>query len=768
MVGIAAGGAHSLALRADTTVVAWGDCGQTNIPPALSNVVDLAAGDSHSLALRADGTVVRWGRVSRRTGSPPPASVPLGLSNVVAVAAGDSCSIALRADGTLVAWGVDCFFSTLNHFPGSLTNIVAVSCAANFCAALRNYGTVVAWPQCGSGEAPVPPHLTNVMSVAVGESGVLALRRDGRVAAWATSNGDYTNIPAGLSNVVAVARSGNVNLALVGTGPPVLTSGLVNRQTLVGGPACFRATASGAWPLSYQWQFDGINIPSATDSVLALDSVHADQAEEYSVLVSNALGMVTSPPARLSLVPVLIQAQPQSQEVDLGEAVTFSVEARAGVELSYQWRRNGVPLAGATNSTLTLVSASLDQAGDYSVMVSNFWGVATSGEAQLKVIPPFVADLLVAEIIGVVRQPELVTLMRQLTGEEPVVVGGEVYTITSRNTLSGEPIEKATQFAFEQLRDLGLHVRYQDWALEDWFEPRTDTNRNVIGIQAGVGHPEEIIVIGAHLDDLPETGWVPGADDNASGAAAVLTAARLLSQYQFDRTVHFVLFTGEEQGLLGSGDYTDDALWGGSNVVGALVADMIACRSESPPFCAVYVSGLFWPTPPAHTRLASLFTSVVASYGLENRLSQPSVRRIEPFEGTSDQESFWSAGFPAVLLSDRGAARFHTTNDTLAALDFGYYEAMVQALVGTAAHLAHPIGRGVPEQPVLGPVVLLSNGSVQVTFTGLAGRTYSIQASTDLMNWLTITNVTLSSTPGQFVDSAAPHFAQRFYHLVVQ
>lgn len=103
-----------------------------------------------------------------------------------------------------------------------------------------------------------------------------------------------------------------------------------------------------------------------------------------------------------------------------------------------------------------------------------------------------------------------------------------------------------------------MEARYQPWSM----------GRNVVGIQPGEGRPGEIVVVCAHLDDMPEAGPAPGADDNASGSAAVLEAARILSQYRFDRTLHFVLFTGEEQGLLGSRHYVTDAQAGGSNIVG--------------------------------------------------------------------------------------------------------------------------------------------------------------------------------------------------------
>ena len=92
VVGIAAGGAHSLALKHDGTVAFWGKYGLaiSPVPEGLSNVVAIATGDYHSLALRADGTVVAWG-----FNTAGQCDIPTGLSNVLAVAARGSHSMAL-------------------------------------------------------------------------------------------------------------------------------------------------------------------------------------------------------------------------------------------------------------------------------------------------------------------------------------------------------------------------------------------------------------------------------------------------------------------------------------------------------------------------------------------------------------------------------------------------------------------------------------------------------------------------------------------------
>lgn len=108
VVAIAAGQYHSMALRADGTVVSWGRSSDNNIQDFPSNltrdvgVIAIAAGYWHSLALKADGSVVGWGDDKYSKGAH---IVPEDLNNVIAIAAGEYHSVALTADGTIVEWG---------------------------------------------------------------------------------------------------------------------------------------------------------------------------------------------------------------------------------------------------------------------------------------------------------------------------------------------------------------------------------------------------------------------------------------------------------------------------------------------------------------------------------------------------------------------------------------------------------------------------------------------------------------------------------------
>src|SRR4051812_6709794 len=92
--------------RGDSRVIVWGSnnsSGQTNVnvPAALTNVVSIACGDAHTLALKADGTIIAWGNNAYGQ-----TNIPTGLSSVSSVSAGAGYSAALKSNGTVIVWGI--------------------------------------------------------------------------------------------------------------------------------------------------------------------------------------------------------------------------------------------------------------------------------------------------------------------------------------------------------------------------------------------------------------------------------------------------------------------------------------------------------------------------------------------------------------------------------------------------------------------------------------------------------------------------------------
>jgi hypothetical protein len=297
-------------------------------------------------------------------------------------------------------------------------------------------------------------------------------------------------------------------------------------------------------------------------------------------------------------------------------------------------------------------------------------------------------DPLVAGMIPRVQQAELFRLTAQLTGVDPVVVEGRVARVATRHTASGPGLLSASRFAYERMQALGLAVRYQTWSAS------TFSGQNIIGTQPGGALSNEIVCVTAHLDNMPPGAVAPGADDNASGSAAVLMAAGIFRQFHFARTVRFVLFTGEEQGLLGSKAYAAEVYAAGENVVAVLNLDMIGWDSAGAPVARLFTRT---PTSPGYSNdlaIAATFTNVVAAYGLSDSLA-PVIQASGM--GASDHASFWDKGFPAILAIEDYPADFcafyHTTNDTLATLNLSYFTAFTRVAVGTLAHLALPAGR---------------------------------------------------------------------------
>ncbi len=238
VTAVASGTSHSLALKRDGTVVAWGDAPMSTVPVGLSGVTAIASGWNHSLALKSDGTVVAWGGNSEGQSTVPP-----GLDHVVAIAGGFNVSMAAKSDGTVVVWG-QADFGQLT-IPGGLANVIAVA-AGYHSVALKSDGTVVVWGGADEGELNMPSGLSGVTAIAAGNNHTVALKGDGTVVAWGNNSQGQTNVPVGLTDVIAIAAGSHNSLALKSDGTVVawgrnnagqsdVPVGLVNVTGIAGG-----------------------------------------------------------------------------------------------------------------------------------------------------------------------------------------------------------------------------------------------------------------------------------------------------------------------------------------------------------------------------------------------------------------------------------------------------------------------------------------------------------------------------------------------------
>jgi alpha-tubulin suppressor-like RCC1 family protein len=428
IVAISAGYNHSLGLKADGTVDAWGldELGATAVPAGLSNVIAVAAGDNHSLALESNGTVVAWGYDGYGQ-----TNVPAGLSNVVAIAAGDFFSLALLSNGSVAAWGDNANSQVLEAsyaqgikaiaanaynvnyamglrtdgtvvewglyippIPSNATNVVQIACGGAHYMALKADGTVVAWGDNTYGQTNVPAGLSNVMAIAAGGLNSMALERDGTVVVWGDNSYGEGITPYGLTNVTAISAGGRGFNLIINNGSPLLTAWPTNQYVYTGMPVTFySAPPASPVPFYFQWQVDGTNIPGASANSFNLTAAQLTDGGAYSLIVTNIYGSLTST-ASLTVVssaPIITQ-QPSNQTVTATSNATFSVSVVGSWPLSYQWQSNSMDIPGATNATLVISSARLNQSGTiYDAVVTNAVGMTVSSNAILNVVPEIVA-----------------------------------------------------------------------------------------------------------------------------------------------------------------------------------------------------------------------------------------------------------------------------------------------------------------------------------------------------------------------------------------
>jgi Zn-dependent M28 family amino/carboxypeptidase len=204
----------------------------------------------------------------------------------------------------------------------------------------------------------------------------------------------------------------------------------------------------------------------------------------------------------------------------------------------------------------------------------------------------------------------------------------------------------------------------------------------------GKTEPGKECLITAHYDSRSEISfsYAPGADDNASGTAAVLTAADILKDYDFDYTIKFIGFAGEEQGLLGSDAYAYKAQQRGDTIIGVYNLDMTAWEGDDNNIIELHAG-----TGASSQALADIMIGVINDYSI------PLVPQkiTSGATGASDHASFWDQGYPAILgiedmVEDFNPA-YHTTGDRISIFDMPYFTDFAKAGIASLAILAQPI-----------------------------------------------------------------------------
>jgi hypothetical protein len=230
-------------------------------------------------------------------------------------------------------------------------------------------------------------------------------------------------------------------------------------------------------------------------------------------------------------------------------------------------------------------------------------------------------------------------------------------------------------YLYETLDSFQLSVRYDPWRY------KLRTGNNIIATLPGNPDDTSIVIVSAHYDSLKIS---PGANDDGSGVAVVLAVADIMSKHSFNSTVRFVLFSGEEQGLLGSHEYAQNAPLNKEHIIGDLQLDGVgyAVTSDDGNKIEHHAND-------QSAWMIDLSTSIATLYHEEIGLE---ILRL-PHVVFSDHQSFVDYHYAASYLWEYASTPYyHTSEDTLEHMNITYLAKVCKLTLGTLASMAelHP------------------------------------------------------------------------------
>jgi len=239
---------------------------------------------------------------------------------------------------------------------------------------------------------------------------VVQVRKDSTTSVWAATDKLVTPI----HEVTMQGENGAMTECMVlGTATsgsrlaPKVTSNPRALTVAVGDTAMFYAAIDGTQPMTYAWLRNGVEIAGSDSNFLWLPQVTlADDGAVYSLKGTNAAGSVTTVTAKLTVsatpLPPQLSYGPRDMTVNAGETAVFTVGVSGSAPFSYQWKRNGQPIGGATSSAYAFTAVDGDDGALFSVTVSNGGGTLTTGQAKLTVVPAQSPPVITTQPQGIV------------------------------------------------------------------------------------------------------------------------------------------------------------------------------------------------------------------------------------------------------------------------------------------------------------------------------------------------------------------------------
>lgn len=316
-----------------------------------------------------------------------------------------------------------------------------------------------------------------------------------------------------------------------------------------------------------------------------------------------------------------------------------------------------------------------------------------SADYTVKLVAEDMAEMDIQSIVNQVDSSNLKSDLEFIEG------------IRHRNT-GPDHLQETRDFIEQRFTDYGLNNTIQE------FNYGSYTGMNYIGTKTGTTDDEYIYICDAHYDSQTAT---PGADDNGSGVVGFLEAARILSNYNFKKTIKFIGFDLEEAGLKGSYAYVQENISPEEQIAGVLNFEMIGYYTEEPNSQSLPNGfNILFPDQYAEIEDDSFRGNFIGNFGVVNQnewelafenaaeeyvpdlkvitfVAPANWESVAPDLGRSDHGSFWQADYPAVMLTGTAEFRnpnYHLPGDTIGTLNFTFMSNVVKAAVATLAEEA--------------------------------------------------------------------------------
>ncbi|SVC24116.1 uncharacterized protein METZ01_LOCUS276970, partial [marine metagenome] len=205
-----------------------------------------------------------------------------------------------------------------------------------------------------------------------------------------TDSGSYTVV---INNSAGRLESEPIEVSVIQ--PVSIVSQPMAVTAPIGGKAVFEVAVTGSEPVTYQWKLNDTVLDNETESKLIVDDVTAFDGGIYVVTATNASNSVSSNEVELTIeTPPIITGLSDDQQLAIGDNVNLSVEAVGTPPLTYQWKREGVVIPGGTAGTLPLSDVDGNDAGQYTVEISNSAGNTISDliEVNVAAVPQIVTQ----------------------------------------------------------------------------------------------------------------------------------------------------------------------------------------------------------------------------------------------------------------------------------------------------------------------------------------------------------------------------------------